>query len=79
MVTLDFKDAPVVEVLNYLSDLKGDIVVYSPSVTNRKITVTYHKPVTEEEAKKIILRVLEMKYNKTEENDKKGKKILMFF
>jgi len=77
MVTLDFKDAPVVKVLNYLSDLKGDIVVYSPSVTNRKITVTYHKPVIPEEAKTIILKSLKLgNYILSIDPDKNGKQTI---
>ena len=54
-VTLNFKNVPVVDVLKYLSDLKGDIVLPSPYVTNKNITIVYHKPVTPQEAKEIII------------------------
>jgi|GEM_PF-2832002 len=77
-VTLNFKNAPVVEVLKYLSDLTGDIVVHSSFVTNKKITVTYHKPVTPKEAKTIILKSLKLeKYFISMEHDKDGKQTIM--
>jgi len=77
-VILDFNNVPVLQVLDYLSELTGDIILHRSSITNRKITIIYQKPVTPKEAEAIIFKIFGYEgISVSAERNRDGRKILM--
>lgn len=56
-IRLNFKDAPLAQVLNYLSEAAGFVIVQEREVTGN-VSITSHQPITREEAVDLLNTVL---------------------